>query len=263
METFAIYLAAGACAGFSAGLFGIGGGLIIVPALLFVFALQGMPSNLAVHLAVGSSLATIVFNALSSMRAHWRLGNILWPVFRPLAAGLVVGALAGAQIAGALPGDLLTGVFAVFVLATAVQIALGGTPKAHRGVPGRTGLALAGGIVGALSSLVGIGGGSLTVPYLIWRGVEMRRAVGTSAACGLPIALSGTIGFAVAGGSRAASLPAWSTGYIYWPAVGGMALASVVFAPLGARLASRLPQARLRTAFALFLVVVGVRLLLE
>ncbi|WP_435100997.1 sulfite exporter TauE/SafE family protein [Arhodomonas sp. AD133] len=264
MEVLLIYLAVGIAAGFASGLFGIGGGLIIVPVLLAVFAWQGVDPAVATHLAVGSSLATIIVTSISSLRAHWRLDNILWATWRPLAVGLVLGAIAGAQIAGLMPGDLLRSVFAAFVLIMAVRMALGGQPPAHRQVPGAAGLGATGVGIGAISSIVGIGGGSLTVPFLAWCGVEMRRAVGTSAACGLPIALAGTAGFVIAGGLHArAALPAGSTGFIYWPAVAGIAAASVLLAPVGARLASRLPQRTLKRAFALFLAVVGVRLFLS
>ncbi|WP_440997626.1 sulfite exporter TauE/SafE family protein [Arhodomonas sp. SL1] len=263
MEILAIYLLAGASAGFASGLFGIGGGLIIVPVLLAVFAWQGMDPAVATHLAIGSSLATIIVTSISSLRAHWRLENILWAVWRPLALGLVAGALAGAQVAGLMPGDLLQGVFGTFVLVMAARMAFGGQPPAHRSVPGPLGLGAVGVGIGAVSSIVGIGGGSLTVPFLAWCAVPMRAAVGTSAAAGLPIAAAGTVGFIIAGGLHArAELPEWATGFIYWPAVAGITAASVLLAPVGARLASRLPQHILKRAFAVFLVLVGARLLI-
>ncbi|MCS4505918.1 hypothetical protein KBTX_01123 [wastewater metagenome] len=262
METLIAYLLTGAAAGFASGLFGIGGGLIIVPTLLGVFALQGLSTDIATHLAVGSSLATIIVTSLSSLRAHARLGNIRWAVWRPLAAGLAVGAIGGAQIAGMMPGEMLRSIFGIFAVVMALRMALGGQPPAHRQVPGHAGLASTGVGFGVISSIVGIGGGSLTVPFLAWCGVPMRYAVGTSAAAGLPIALAGSLGFVISGGIHATSeLPSGATGFVYWPAVAGLAAASVLLAPVGARLASRLPQHILKRAFALLLVVVGVRLL--
>lgn len=263
MEVIAIYLAAGAAAGLGAGLFGIGGGLIIVPVLLFVFAQQGINDDISVHLAVGSSLATIIVTSLSSIRAHYRLGNIIWSVYPPLAAGLVVGALGGAQIAGLLPGEAMRSIFAAFVLIMALRMATGGQPPAHRTLPKTPGLAGTGTVVGAISSIVGIGGGSLMVPFFAWCGVDMRKAVGTSAATGFPIAVAGTVGFMLAGVEAHGALPAGSTGFVYWPGVAGIAVASVLLAPVGAKLASRLPQRRLKQAFAVFLVVVGIRLMLK
>ncbi|MBA1149007.1 sulfite exporter TauE/SafE family protein [Ectothiorhodospiraceae bacterium WFHF3C12] len=261
MEALLIYLAAGIVAGLASGLFGIGGGLIIVPVLLFAFGLADVDPAISMHLALGTSLMTIVVTSASSLRAHHRLGGIMWPVFRPLAVGLVVGAVGGAQIAGALPSETLQYVFAVFVLIMAARMALGGQPPAHRRLPGTAGLVSTGGVIGVISSIVGIGGGSLSVPFLVWCGTEMRKAVGTSAACGFPIAVSGAAGYVIAGWG-AGNLPAWSTGYVYWPAFAGIAVASVLLAPVGAKLAHRLPQNVLKRIFAAFLVIVGLRLIL-
>lgn len=261
MEALLIYLAAGAVAGLASGLFGIGGGLIIVPVLLFAFGLADVDAGVVMHLALGTSLMTIVVTSASSLRAHHRLGGIMWPVFRPLAVGLVIGAVGGAQIAGALPSDVLESIFAVFVLLMAARMAIGGQPPAHRRLPGTPALVGTGGVIGVVSSIVGIGGGSLTVPFLVWCGTEMRKAVGTSAACGFPIAVSGAAGYVIAGWG-APELPAWSTGYVFWPAFAGIAAASVLLAPVGAKLAHRLPQPVLKRIFAAFLVIVGLRLLL-
>lgn len=254
------YLAAGVLVGLTSGLFGIGGGLIVVPALLPVFAHQGLSTDVAVHLAIGSSMATIILTGLASARAHWQLGNILPDILPALIAGLVAGSLLGAQLAAAIPGDALRAVFSVFVLLMALRMVFARQPQAHRSLPARPVVALVGGVIGVLSALVGIGGGSLVVPFLAWCGVRMRNAVGTSAAAGMAIAIAGTVGFMLAG-TGDDTLPAWSTGYIYWPAVGGITLASTLFAPIGARLATRLPGHILRLGFAAFLVVVGLRLL--
>ncbi len=259
MLILGLYLLAGVFVGLASGLFGIGGGMIAVPALLPIFAAQGFDPEIAMHLAVGSSLATIMLTGVSSARAHWRLGNILWDALPWLAGGLVIGAVAGAQVAALLPGDELKTLFGIFALLLSVRMAFVGTPRPARiGLP-RIVVVLVGVVIGVLSALVGIGGGTMTVPFLVWTGVAMREAVGTSAAAGVCIAIAGTLGFVLAG-SGDADLPAWSTGYIYWPAVGGIALASVFLAPIGARLASRLPPVMLRRAFAVFLVFVGLQL---
>lgn len=262
MQSVLIYLAAGACAGFGSGLFGLGGGLVLVPVLLFIFATQGMPETVAMHLAVGSSLASIVVTSASSIGAHTRLGGVLWNILKPMAVGLVIGALLGAQLAGFLSGLILKRIFAVFVLIMAAHMGLGSRrPPVSRGTTSKVGLVRAGLVIGSLSSLVGIGGGSLMVPYLAWRGTEMRKAVGTSAAAGFPIALAGSIGFVIAGWS-VQILPSGATGYIYWPAVGGIVVASVVMAPVGAKVAHRLPSQALKRVFALLLLAVGARLLM-
>jgi uncharacterized membrane protein YfcA len=257
-----IYIAAGAVVGFVSGLFGIGGGVIVVPMLLPIFQAQGLSMDVAMHMAVGSSLATIVITGLSSARAHWRLGNIVVAALPWLVAGLVTGALIGAQLAAALSGEVLRVIFAVFVLALAARMAFALEPPPGRVMPRPVVVAAVGGIIGTLSSLVGIGGGTLVVPFLVWAGVAMRQAVGTSAAAGVGIALAGSIGFIIAGTGED-QLPALSTGYIYWPAVGGITMASVFLAPLGARVASRIPAVWLRRVFAGFLVIVGLRLLLS
>lgn len=261
METLLLYLLLGAFAGTLAGLLGVGGGLVIVPALMFVFRGQGFVEAFVVHLAVGTSLATIVFTSISSIRAHHRRGAVLWPVVRQLTPGIVVGSLIGAAIADAMPAAVLRTVFGVFELAVAAEMAFGRKPSPHRRLPALPGMFAVGSVFGGLSAIIGIGGGTLTVPFLIWCNVAMRNAVATSAACGLPIAVAGTAGFVLTGWGEP-GLPEWSTGYVYWPALLVIALATVVFAPLGARLAHTLPAATLKRFFAVFLAFLGVRMLI-
>ncbi len=260
LEALLIYLLAGAVAGLIGGLFGLGGGVVMVPVLLLVFAAQGLPEAVIMHMAVGSSLAVIVLTSLSSVRAHHQLGGVLWPAFRRMVGGIAVGAFLGAWVADSLSSAALQNVFAVFILAVATKMALGLSPPAAGRLPGTPGLNAAGGVIGLLSALVGIGGGTLSVPFFTWAGTTMRQAVATSAACGLPIAVAGAAGFMVTGWGRA-ELPELATGYVYWPAVGGLALASVFVAPLGAKLAHRLPGDLLRRLFAALLVLVALRLL--
>nr|WP_290652444.1 sulfite exporter TauE/SafE family protein [Aquisalimonas sp.] len=261
MTTLLVYLIAGAIAGLIAGLFGLGGGVVIVPVLLVVFAAQGMPEAIIMHMAVGSSLAVILLTSLSSVRAHHRLHGVLWPVFGRLVGGIAAGALLGAWIADSLSSSALQNVFAVFLIAVAVKMAFDLNPPAGGRLPRTPLLNAVGGVIGTLAALVGIGGGTLTVPYLTWCGINMRHAVGTSAACGLPIAIAGATGFMLTGWGRP-DLPGLATGYIYWPAVGGIAAASVLAAPAGARLAHRLPGGLLKRLFAGLLAVVALRLLL-
>lgn len=261
MDTLLIYLAVGAFAGTLAGLFGVGGGLVIVPALVFVFKSQGISETVLMHLAIGTSLATIVLTAIASLYAHHRRGAVRWDAVRRLSPGIVVGALLGAAVADALPTPVLRVFFALFELTVAGLLWWNRQPAAQRGLPGTLGMNMAGGAIGALSSIVGIGGGTLTVPFLAWCHVPLRAAVATSSACGLPIALAGSLGFVVMGWN-AAPLPALTSGYLYWPAFAGIGLASVLCAPFGARLAHTLPVASLRKFFALFLAMLGVRMLL-
>lgn len=261
MEVVIIYLLLGAFAGLVAGLLGVGGGLIIVPVLVFIFTGQGVAEHLIVHLAVGTSLATIVFTSISSVRAHHQHGAVLWPVFWQLTPGIVIGAWLGALFADVLASDQLRRFFGVFELLVAIQMTFNVKPRPHRQLPGRAGMVGAGSVIGAISAIVGIGGGTMTVPFLVWCNVAMRKAVATSSACGLPIAVAGATGFIVTGWN-AVELPAYSSGYVYWPAFAGIVIASILSAPLGARLAHRLPAAQLKRIFAVLLYILGLRMLL-
>ncbi len=261
LSTVLLYLALGAFAGVMAGLLGVGGGLIIVPVLAWIFHGQLINDAIVMHLAIGTSLATIVVTSLSSVRAHHRHGAVLWPAVWQLTPGIVIGAWVGAAIADTLPSAALSKIFAVFVLMVSAQMAFGAKPAPHRELPGTAGMTLAGGVIGVVSAIVGIGGGSLTVPFLNWCNISIRQAVATSAACGLPIALAGTLGFIVTGLNKP-DLPAWSLGYVYGPALISVAIVSMLTAPLGAKLAHTLPTDLLKKVFAIFLAVIGARMLL-
>ncbi len=260
LSDIGIFLVLGAVAGTLAGLLGVGGGLIIVPVLLWLFQLKGMDPSIVVHLAVGTSLATIIVTSIASVIAHNRRGAVLWRVVAILSPGIVLGAWAGALVADLLPSLWLQRVFGCFAVAVGAQMASGFQLHAQRGLPGGGWMTLAGGVIGMVSAVVGIGGGSMTVPYLHWNSVSIRNAVATSAACGLPIALAGTVGFLAAGWNELA-LPDASIGYVYWPALPGIVVASMLFAPVGARLAHTLPVTSLKRIFALLLLVIGVKLL--
>ncbi len=260
MDYRLLYLAVGLFAGFVAGLLGVGGGLIIVPALVLAFRAQGMDAAVLVHLAIGTSLATIIATSISSMYAHHRHGAVRWPVFWRMTPGFVVGSLLGALLARAIPGTGLRTIFGVFELLVAAQMALQWRASAKRDLPRTVNTTLVAGVIGAVSSVVGIGGGTMTVPFLTWCHVHIRQAVATSAACGLPIAIAGAVGFTLFGWLDG-RLPAGSTGYVYWPALAVIAVASLVMAPVGAWAAHRLPTEILRKVFALLLAVLGVRML--
>ncbi|MFJ7144987.1 sulfite exporter TauE/SafE family protein [Pseudomonas protegens] len=257
---FLLYLLLGACAGVLAGLFGVGGGIIIVPVLVFSFTLQGFDASVLTHLAVGTSLASIIFTSVNAVREHHRRGAVRWPIFAWMALGILLGAGFGALTAEAISGPHLQKIIGVFALVVALQMTLELKPKASRQVPGKLGLAAAGGVIGWASAIFGIGGGSLTVPFLTWRSVPMQQAVATSSACGLPIALASALSFMILGWHDP-QLPAHSLGFVYLPALLGIALTSMVFARIGARMAHTLSPRLLKRMFAALLFCVGISFL--
>jgi uncharacterized membrane protein YfcA len=254
------YLAIGLAVGFLAGLLGIGGGMVMVPMLVFVFTAKGFPGEHMMHLALATALATIAFTSLSSVRAHHRHGGVDWAVARTMAPGIVVGSLAAALIAGFIPTRPLGVFFAGFMFYAAAQMFVEIKPRPGRQLPGKGGLFAAGAGIGAISSVLAAGGAFLSIPFLAWCNLPLKRAIGTAAANGFPIAVAGTIG-SVAQGLRAPDLPQWSLGYVYLPALLLIVAASMPMAPLGARLAHRMPVKRLRVAFALMLFALGLRML--
>lgn len=255
------YLVLGALAGTMAGLYGVGGGLIIVPSLMAVFAVLNVSPDIAMHLAVGTSLATIAVTGASSALGHLRRGSVRRDWLMALLPGLVVGAVLGVFVAGCLSGGKLGTLFGIFLLLVAVRLVFGRSPAAGSASPGNGRMIAAGGVIGSVSALFGIGGGTLSVPWLIRCGATMTQAVGTSAACGLPIALVGAATFVITGWDDA-SLPEGALGYVMVPAFVGIAVTSVPCARLGVRLAHRLPARVLKLSFALLLVVVGLGFLL-
>ncbi len=257
-----IYAGVGALAGVLAGLLGVGGGLVIVPALTFVFTAQGLPEQHILHMALGTSLATIIFTSISSVRAHHRRGAVIWRIVWQIAPGIMLGTFLGSWVAAALSGRFLKGFFVLFLYYVATQMLLNIKPKPSRETPGLAGMFLAGNLIGGVSSWVGIGGGSLSVPFMIWANVPVINAIATSAAIGFPIAIAGAAGY-VSSGWGAGSLPAHSLGFIYLPALIGVALFSMLTAPLGAKLAHSLPVATVRKIFALLLALVGTRMLIS
>lgn len=256
---FLLYLILGSCVGFLAGLFGVGGGLIIVPALVFIFTAHGFSTEVLTHMAVGTSLATIFFTSVSATKAHQRKNAVLWPVVIMLSMGISVGAVLGVKTITYMSGATLQKIIAIFLILAGIQMGLALNASSHRQLPNKLGLTCAGIIIGWASAMFGIGGGSITVPYLNWCNVSMQKAVATSTACGIPIAIVGTISNVVQGWHHE-GLPEWSAGYIYWPALIGIALTSLLTAKLGVKLAHRLSPRILRRTFSLLLLAVGARL---
>lgn len=252
-----LLLAIGALIGFLAGLLGIGGGMTLVPLLTFLFTIERFPVAHVVHMAVATSTATMVFTALASARAHQRKGAVLWAVVAAMAPGIVLGSLVGPQIASALPGRVFAAVFGVFVWFAALRMLVVSTPKPGRELPGKQALFAVGAGIGAVSGLLGAGGGFISIPYLGRHNVPIHRAVATSAALGLPIAVAATLGFILAGW-RQPDLPRWSAGYVYLPAMTAIVIASMLAAPLGASVAHRWPAVKLRRALAALLFALGV-----
>ena len=256
-----IYLITGAFVGFAAGLLGIGGGLIIVPVLTLVFSFHLVETQPIVHLAIGTSLATILITSLSSVRAHHALNNVRWDIMKLLFIGVLLGAFLGGWGSQFFDSRTLGILFGVLELFIAINMLLALKPSPHRALPGLPENTLAGIIIGSLSSLVGIGGGTLTTPYLVWNNVSMRQAIATSAAVSLPVALAGTIGFLMAG-MNANNLPDYATGYIYWPAFFGIVFSSVLTAPLGAKCVSKVSIKLLKRFFGGILLILAAKMLI-
>lgn len=247
----------GACTGFLAGLFGIGGGMLLVPFMTFVLSARGMPAQWVVKMAIATSLATICFTSMASVRAHHRHGSVRWDIVRQLAPGIVLGALLGAQLAKAMPTQVLSVLFAVFITFSATQMLRGRKPLPTRELPSAAPLFGVGSVIGLLAALVGAGGAFISVPFMNWCNVKMHSAVATSAALGFPIAVAGTVGYVIAGWSLP-DMPGGAVGFIYLPALVTISLASVLTAPLGAGAAHRLNVAQLKRAFAVLLYALAV-----
>lgn len=262
MEWYAAYLALGLLAGFLGGLFGIGGGTILVPLLLWSFEAQGFAVGQTMHLALGTSMAVILFTALASMRKHHQHGAVQWQVVRDISPGILLGTALGAACAAYIPARGLSLVFAIFVYFAAAQILLDLRPHAARRLPSVMGMSGVGVFTGWLSSLVSIGGGTVVIPFLVWCNVPLRHAIGTSSAIGFSVAVGGSVGYILIG-YQASNLPSAHLGYIYLPALFWVALASVSSASLGARVAHRIAVGMLRKAFAVLLLGLATKMLLR
>lgn len=258
-----VFLSLGAVAGVLAGLLGVGGGLVLVAALAWLLPTLGIPKEAAMHAALASSLASIVLTAAASARAHASRGSVLWPTVAWMVPGLLIGGWLGSGVAVRVDDSVLRWIVAGYCFLAAAQLTFGGTRAgAGDGAPPPRGVPMtaAGLGIGAVSAVVGIGGGSMTVPLLVWRGVQPVRAVGTSSACGVAIGIASAIGYALH--APPGALPQHAIGYVYLPAAIGVAAASVLAAPYGMRLAHRLHGDTLKRVFAAFLALVGTSLVL-
>ena len=260
IEIIWVAILLGMVSGLLAGLFGIGGGLIIVPVLIMVFKAQGFPTELVMLMAVATSLATIILTAMASVWAHQRLGSVVWSKVIRLSPGIMIGAGVGAVVAKHISADMLRYILIIFLIYVGTQMALQVKPKSDQIKQSWVLDFLVANIIGILSSIVGIGGGTLTVPYLVHGQMPMRNAVAVASACGLPIAVAGTIVYAVLGW-HTLHLPEWSLGYVYLPAFLGTSFSSIFTAPIGAKWVHKLPAAKLKRYFSLLLFVMAAKLM--
>jgi uncharacterized membrane protein YfcA len=260
-EILTVYASMGGVAGILAGLLGVGGGVIIVPILVFCLTRQDVPKEFIMHIALGTSMASIMFTSVSSFWAHHKRGAVHWPVVLRITPSIMVGTFLGSCVAARIPTSVLKVFFVVFLYYVAVQMLSNRKPKPSRDFPGQAGMSFVGSAIGAISSLVGIGGGSLSVPFMVWCNLAVHKAIGTSAAIGFPIAIAGTIGY-IFNGTPVQGLPHYSFGYVYLPALASIVAASVVTAPLGVRLAHKLPVDRLKRVFAGFILLMATRMLI-
>ncbi|ELA09460.1 hypothetical protein MOMA_03620 [Moraxella macacae 0408225] len=253
---------AGAFAGVCAGLFGVGGGLIIVPVLMAIFTAYGYSPDVITHLAVGTSLATIIVTSISSMQSHHKRGGVRWDIWKNMSIGLVVGSVFGAWIADLLKGEILTALIACMAMLMGLKMftAKKSDTASTRTLPNAPIQMGVGGLIGSASAIFGIGGGSFTVPFLSRFGLDMKQAVGTSSACGLPIAIAGALGFMFFG-RDVTGLPPDAIGFVHITAFVCISLMSFMFAKIGAKLAHQLPASTLKRMFGVLLVIVGIKML--
>ncbi|MDH4200352.1 MAG: sulfite exporter TauE/SafE family protein [Spirochaetia bacterium] len=250
----------GGIVGFFAGLLGIGGGGIMVPVLTSLFLAYGKPVDTVVHLALGTSMASIVVTSISSMRAHHKKNGVQWDIVKSIAPGMLLGAFAATFVASSLNSKYLAVFFSIFMAWISAQMFLNVKPKSHRALPGKISLFSAGCLIGAISSLVSIGGGSLTVPFLTWNNVRVTNAIGTSAALALPISLAGTLGYILNGWGKISEDPG-TIGFIYLPGVIIISSVSFFMAPLGAKAAHKISVDTLKKIFALLLIALSLKML--
>jgi len=260
LETFSLCLLFGGFAGILAGMFGIGGGMILVPFFVWLFNRQGIAAELNMIMDVATSLATIIVTATAAIAAHHRRGAILWDIVAWLAPTVFAGALLGTLIAEYLPAALLKSIFALFLVYAALQMAFHLQPGSRDLQRAPLLLSVAGTVIGVVSAILGIGGGTLTVPFLTKCRFPIRNAVAIASTCGLPIAIAGTLSYTLLGWHKP-GLPAGSAGYVYLPAFAGIVLTSSLLAPVGAKLAQTLPTISLKRYFSILLLIAAIKLL--
>lgn len=259
LSFFLICLAVGAVVGFVAGLFGIGGGLIIVPVLVYLLPMVGVPEPMLMSTALGTSFATIVITGFSSAQRHHKLGNIVWPAVKILAPTIMLSTFIAGMFIGKLPKDISSKVFACLVVYLALKMMLSIKPVTVQKNLTLTASLVGGVLIGIASSAAGIGGGGFIVPFLNSRGIDMKKAIGSSAFCGMLLGISGMLSFMI-GGRGALGMPEWSIGYVYLPAVLGITLTSFFTSKLGATTTSKLPVPTLKRYFACMLIVIAVNM---
>ncbi len=257
---YLLYLATGLFTGLLAGLLGVGGGLIMVPVLSFIFTLIGFPTESVMHMALGTSLAVIMVTSVASSHAHHRHQNVDWEIVKKVALSIMLGAFLGSLVAAKFDSSVLKILFVIFTFVVAFQILHEYTPNPSRILPSRPALDCIGAFIGWVSSFIGIGGGSLSVPFLIYCNIDAKRAIGTSSALGLPIAVAGALGYLLSG-LQVVNLPNHSLGFIYLPAFVIIAVSSLISAPVGALLVQKLSVKKLKQIFALLLIVIGLNML--
>ncbi len=261
-DSVVIFLLLGAVVGFFAGLLGVGGGGIMVPVLTSYFLYKNVPVESVVHLALGTSMASIIMTSASSLYAHQSHQGVVWKIVKTMTPGVLVGTFVATYLVTQISSRHLAIFFALFMTYVSIQMFLNAQPKASRTTPGKVGLLTAGSGIGAISAVVAIGGGSLTVPFLAWHNIPLKKAIGTSAAIGFPIAIAGTLGYLI-NGWNSAYQQNYLFGFIYLPAVVLISIVSYFTAPLGARLAHKLPVPVLKKVFAVFLLLLGAKMLLS
>jgi uncharacterized membrane protein YfcA len=262
MFTVAVYLVLGVFVGIMAGLLDVGGGVVFVPILDIALSYEGINESILHHMALATSMGSIMFTSVSSARSHNNRGTVRWDIVKAMTPGLLLGTLAGTFVVSGIPTKPLKIIFAVFLTYTAIQMILDMKPKASFHLPGTAGLLLAGTCIGIISSFVGIGGGALIIPFLVMCNVPMLNVIGASAAMGFPIALAGTVGYIYNGWGNAA-LPPSSLGFIYLPALIGLVVTSMLLAPYGVKLPHSLPVKTLKRCFGIILAAMAIRMILS
>ncbi|PHS72789.1 MAG: hypothetical protein COB22_04210 [Cycloclasticus sp.] len=261
LEIFLYCAAFGVISGVISGLLGIGGGIVIVPFLAWLLTNHGMPAETIMQTAIATSLATIIITSISAMLAQHRRGAVNWSIVKTLTPGIAIGAWFGADLAHFLSSSILAMVFGSFLLLNGLRMAINLKPTPHRQLPSTLPLGIAGTVMGAISTLIGIGGGTLTVPYMTWHNVPIKNAIALGSACGLPIALFGAFSFVIIG-AQASNLPEYNIGYINIPAFLGISCTSLFAATLGVHLAHSMSTTVLKKVFSLILIIVGINMLL-
>lgn len=262
-EWIVAFLVLGLVVGFMAGLLGIGGGGIMVPVLTSIFLAQGVPVEQVVHMALGTSMASIVFTSFASMRAHHKKGAVMWNVVKYMAGGVIIGTFAATFLATYMKSVQLALFFAIFMAYVSIQMAIDKKPKPSRELSAPSSLFGVGSLIGIVSALVSIGGGSLTVPYLVWQNVDLKKAIATSAAIGFPLSIAGTVGYIVNGMMHSSGGAEMMLGFVYLPGVVLISIVSYFTAPLGAKMAHTLPVGKLKKIFALLLMTLSIKMLIS